>query len=138
MDRYRNSYSHVRELEEKYRAETNSTEEEPEPEDPEEESRLRQARSRRDVEAEFLSELNCGPTKCTFVSCVIGPLRKKEFVLIKLRSRLWVRTLDKIHRNDVEISSKLVTRVTKLPYGVNPEYLGYRTHHVTTQVNLGA
>jgi hypothetical protein len=27
-----------------------------------------------------------------------------------------------------------VSRVTKLPYGVNPEYLGFKIHHVTTQV----
>ena len=91
-------------------------------------------RRKRDLETEFLSELNCGPTRCSFVSCTIGPLAKREFTLIKLRSRLWVRTLDGIRRNDVEISSKLVTRVTQLPYGVNPEYLGYKTHHVTTQV----
>ena len=29
---------------------------------------------------------------------------------------------------------QLVTRVTKLPYGVDPSYLGYQTHVVTTQV----
>ena len=93
-------------------------------------------RTSRDLDAQFLSELDCGPTKCSFISCVVGPLDKKGFTLIKLRSRLWVRTLDKVPRNDVEISSKLVTRVTKLPYGVNPEYLGYKVHHVTTQVTF--
>ena len=29
----------------------------------------------------------------------------------------------------------LCSKVTKLPYGVNPAYLGHRTHLVTTQVN---
>jgi len=86
------------------------------------------------VDTEFLSELNCGLTQCTFISCVIGPLAKKEFTLFKVKSRLWVRTLNEIQRNDIEISSKLVSRVTKLPYGVNPSYLGYQTHVVTTQV----
>ena len=86
------------------------------------------------VNTEFLSELNCGLTQCTFISCVIGPLAKKEFTLFKVKSRLWVRTLNEIQRNDIEISSKLVSRVTKLPYGVNPSYLGYQTHVVTTQV----
>ena len=32
---------------------------------------------------------------------------------------------------------QLVTRVTKLPYGVDPSYLGYQTHVVTTQVRTG-
>ena len=32
---------------------------------------------------------------------------------------------------------QLVTRVTKLPYGVDPSYLGYQTHVVTTQVRPG-
>ena len=82
----------------------------------------------------FLSELNCGLTQCTFISCVIGPLKKREFTLFKVKSRLWVRTLNEIQRNDIDISSKLVARVTKLPYGVNPAYLGYQTHVVTTQV----
>ena len=90
--------------------------------------------SRAETDAEFLEELNCGLTQCTFISCAIGPLAKKEFTLFKVKSRLWVRTLDEIQRNDIEISSKLVSRVTKLPYGVNPSYLGYQTHVVTTQV----
>ena len=88
----------------------------------------------RETETEFLAELNCGLTQCTFISCLIGPLAKKEFTLFKVKSRLWVRTLNEIQRNDIEISSKLVSRVTKLPYGVNPSYLGYQTHVVTTQV----
>ena len=81
-----------------------------------------------------MAELNCGETQCTFVSCRIGPLAKRSYTLIRLRSHLWVRSLDNIKRNDVEISSKLVSRVIKLPYGVNPEYLGFKSHHVTTQV----
>ena len=87
-----------------------------------------------EIDTDFLSELNCGLTQCTFISCVIGPLAKKEYTLFKIKSRLWVRTLNEIQRNDIEISSKLVSRVTKLPYGVNPSYLGYQTHVVTTQV----
>ena len=89
-----------------------------------------------ETDSGFLSELNCGLTQCTFISCVIGPLRKREFTLFTVKSRLWVRTLNEIQRNDIEISSKLVSRVTKLPYGVNPSYLGYQTHVVTTEVRL--
>ena len=82
--------------------------------------------------------MNCGLTQCSFISCTIGPLAKKEFTLFKVKSRLWVRTLNEIQRKDIEISSKLVSRVTKLPYGVNPSYLGYQTHVVTTQVGIFA
>ena len=89
-----------------------------------------------EAEAAFLAELNCGLSQCTFISCTIGPLAKKQFTLFKIKSRLWVRSLLEIPRTDIEISSKLVTRVTKLPYGVNPAYLGHRTHLVTTQVTL--
>ena len=91
-----------------------------------------------EADTEFLSELNCGLTQCTFISCTIGPLAKKEFTLFKVKSRLWVRTLNEIQRSDIEISSKLVSRVTKLPYGVNPSYLGYKTHVVTTQVMMSS
>ena len=87
-----------------------------------------------EAEAAFLQELHCGLSQCTFISCTIGPLAKKQFVLFRIKSRLWVRSLLEIPRTDIEISSKLVTRVTKLPYGVNPAYLGHRTHLVTTQV----
>ena len=34
------------------------------------------------------------------------------------------------------LAPQLVTRVTKLPYGVDPSYLGYQTHVVTTQVRV--
>jgi hypothetical protein len=87
------------------------------------------------ADTEFLSELNCGPTRCTFIACTVGPLAKRQFTLIKVRSRLWIRTLDRVERNDIEISSKLTGRVTRLPYGVNPAYLGHRSHLVTTQVS---
>jgi hypothetical protein len=87
------------------------------------------------ADTEFLSELNCGPTRCSFLACTVGPLAKRQFTLFKVRSRLWVRTLDRLERNDIEISSKLTGRVTRLPYGVNPAYLGHRSHLVTTQVS---
>ena len=45
-----------------------------------------------ETETEFLSELNCGLTQCSFISCTIGPLAKKEYTLFKVMSRLWIRT----------------------------------------------
>lgn len=93
------------------------------------------ARPRRDAETDFLADVNCGSSRrCTLISCRVGPLEKRQFTLFKVRSRLWVRSLEQVPRNDIEISSKLVTRVTQLPYGVNPSYLGHRVHLVTTQV----
>ena len=52
------------------------------------------------TETEFLSELNFGLTQCSFISCTIGPLAKKEYTLFKVKSKLWVRTLNEIQRKD--------------------------------------
>ena len=32
----------------------------------------------------FLAQLNCGLSQCTFISCTIGPLAKKQFTLFKV------------------------------------------------------
>ncbi|GFR05239.1 integrin alpha-PS2, partial [Trichonephila clavata] len=37
--------------------------------------------------------------------------------------------------DDVQISSKLVSRVTSLPHDVDPSFLGYKALFVTTKVN---
>ena len=33
----------------------------------------------------FLAQLNCGLSQCTFISCTIGPLAKKQFTLFKVK-----------------------------------------------------
>ena len=91
------------------------------------------ARSRRSI-AEFESELaSCG-SRCTVIKCTIGPLEKDESVLFKIRSRLFTETQVKNYAEKVKISSKLVTRVTRLPFLVPVEHLAIQSHSITTTV----
>jgi len=91
------------------------------------------SRSRRSL-AEFESELaSCG-ARCTVIKCTIGPLEKDESVLFKVRSRLFTETQVKNYAEKVRISSKLVTRVTRLPFLVPEEHLSFQSHSVTTTV----
>ncbi|XP_065564582.1 integrin alpha-PS2-like isoform X3 [Artemia franciscana] len=92
------------------------------------------ARRRRASDAELEEELQCGPTQCQRMVCKIGPLAKGEEVLVRLRSRVWVQTLEQMGHEDVMISSKLVSRVTELPYGVDPDYLPLKSEKVTTRM----
>ena len=83
---------------------------------------------------EFESELaSCG-SRCTVIKCTIGPLEKDESVLFKIRSRLFTETQVKNYAEKVKISSKLVTRVTRLPFLVPEEHLAFQSHSVTTTV----
>lgn len=90
-------------------------------------------RSRRSL-AQFEEELaGCG-AKCTVIKCTIGPLEKEEQVLFKIRSRLFTETQIKNYAEKVKISSKLVTRVTRLPFLVPEEHLAFQSHSVHTIV----
>jgi len=85
--------------------------------------------------AEFQSELDsCESGRCTIIKCTIGPLEKDESVLFKVRSRLFTETQVKNYAEKVKISSKLVTRVTKLPFLVDEKHLAFQSHSVTTTV----
>jgi len=85
--------------------------------------------------AEFQSELDsCASGRCTIIKCTIGPLEKDESVLFKVRSRLFTETQVKNYAEKVKISSKLVTRVTKLPFLVDEKHLAFQSHSVTTTV----
>ena len=68
------------------------------------------------------------------IKCTIGPLEKDESVLFKIRSRLFTETQVKNYAEKVKISSKLVTRVTRLPFLVPEEHLAFQSHSVTTTV----
>jgi hypothetical protein len=88
------------------------------------------SRSKRSL-AEFESELaRCG-ARCTVIKCTVGPLEKDESVLFKVRSRLFTETQVKNYAEKVKISSKLVTRVTRLPFLVPEEHLASQSHQVT-------
>lgn len=83
----------------------------------------------------FLEEMSCGPTKCTKITCSVFNLTKEDQVFFTIRSRLWKNTLDEMGLDDIQISSKLVSRVTSLPHDVDPSYLGIQAYFVTTKVN---
>ncbi|XP_015914570.1 integrin alpha-PS2 [Parasteatoda tepidariorum] len=104
---------------------------------PEEEEK--RTREKRNVEPSipnpFQEEMSCGPTLCTKIECTVYNLTKDEQVIFMIRSRLWKNTLDELGLDDVQISSKLVSRVTALPHGVDPTYLGYKALFVTTKVD---
>jgi hypothetical protein len=75
----------------------------------------------------LLDQLDCGPTRCTYIACKVGPLRKKESVVFRIYSRLWSNTISRLAHHQYEISSRLVAKITKLPHSVDPDYLGIRT-----------
>ena len=85
--------------------------------------------------AEFQAELDsCSPGSCTVIKCTVGPLEKDESVLFKVRSRLFTETQVQNPAEKVKISSKLITRVTKLQFLVDERHLALQTHTVTTTV----
>jgi len=93
-------------------------------------SRRRQKRSTEEFEAE---KAECGD-RCTIIECTVGPLKKDESVVFKVRSRLFTATQVKNYQEKVTITSKLITRVTKLPFQVQDEFLAHQSQSVTTTV----
>ncbi|XP_066939429.1 integrin alpha-PS2-like isoform X2 [Macrobrachium rosenbergii] len=90
-------------------------------------------------------ELSCGPTNCTRVRCTISPFRKDDNVVLRVRSRLWVDTIEKIGMSEVKISSRLVVIGTDgkdevegsssaKPFHTNTP--GHHSHHLQTQVGM--
>ncbi|XP_055952376.1 integrin alpha-PS2-like [Argiope bruennichi] len=84
----------------------------------------------------FQDELSCGPTLCTQIRCTISNLEKGDQVIFSIRSRLWRETYNELGLSEVKTSSKLVTRITQLPYGVDPSYLPYKIYVVSSKVSL--
>jgi len=82
----------------------------------------------------FDKELKCDPSSCTMIRCKIGPLEKNKGVVFRVRSRLFLQTLVEKYAQSVHISSKLVARITQLPYMADPMSISYQTQQVTTEV----
>ena len=83
----------------------------------------------------FKDEIKCEPGKCTLVQCKVGQLKKDEFLTFKIRSRLFTETQIKKFRKRVEISSKMVTRITRLSYQSNRRTVKLQVGRVTTEVS---
>lgn len=93
-------------------------------------SRTRQKRSTEEFEAE---KAECGD-RCTIIECTVGPLKKDESLVFKVRSRLFTATQVKNYQEKVTITSKLITKVTKLPFQVKDEFMAHQSQSVTTTV----
>lgn len=79
-----------------------------------------------------------GSSNCTVLRCTAGPLSENDQVSVSLRSRLRIATLEKeaVYTNkDIQVSSKMVARVRRLPQNVNPDLLKVRTWSVTTPMS---
>jgi len=68
------------------------------------------------------------------IRCKIGPLEPNQGVIFRVRARLFTQTLLEKYAQSVQISSKLVTRITQLPFMADPETISYQTQQVTTEV----
>jgi len=82
----------------------------------------------------FDAELNCDPSSCTMIRCKVGPLAVNQSVVFRVRSRLFTQTLVEKYAQSVQISSKLVSRITQLPFMADPMAISYETQQVTTEV----
>lgn len=96
---------------------------------------FRQERETLDDEDPYVRELICGPTLCTRFYCTIYELAENEHVVFIIRSRLWKDTIDQLGFTDVQISSKLVTRITSLPYNVDIADYPYKVYSISTRLN---
>lgn len=76
----------------------------------------------------------CEPGECTLIQCKVGPMDKDEVLTFKIRSRLFTETQIKKFQKRVDISSKMIARVTRLPYDANPNSVEPQVGRVTTEV----
>lgn len=80
----------------------------------------------------LMQELNqCNATKCAILKCYAGPLVHDDRAFIGLRTRLVAYTLDKNTLSvPLNISSKVVARIVKLPYIGEPQEKPLKTFEV--------
>lgn len=81
---------------------------------------------------ELMKELStCNATKCAILKCYAGPLVHDDRAFIGLRTRLVAYTLDKNTLSvPLNISSKVVARIVKLPYIGEPQEKPLKTFEV--------
>ena len=84
---------------------------------------FRTRRSYSDFESEIA---DCDPSRCTMMKCSVGPLTKDQSALFKIRARLFTETQVNNYKNKVKISSKLVTRITRLPFQADVRKVEYQ------------
>jgi len=88
-----------------------------------------------DDDDDWRKELTCGPTECIKINCRINQLTSGSSILFMVRSRAFSKTIvEEFNGAGVDVSSKLVARVTELPYKVDPSYLKYKVYEIKTKI----
>ncbi|KAH1009329.1 hypothetical protein HUJ04_001698 [Dendroctonus ponderosae] len=91
-----------------------------------------------DIDPDIDDILRCSATKCFYMRCVVGTLKKDEFISIALRSRLNVRAVRQLSSTQsVKLSSMMVARITKLPYIGKPKEQVLHSHEIFTDIPAG-
>ena len=67
--------------------------------------------------SQYFGHLDCGPTQCTYIACTVGPLKKKEYVVFRVRSRLWTTTVAKVVIE--HISKNIIYRKIKYAFEIH-------------------
>ncbi|CAG9770067.1 unnamed protein product [Ceutorhynchus assimilis] len=90
------------------------------------------------IDPEIDDLLKCHATNCVYMRCIVGTLKKDEFVSIAIRSRLNVRAVKQLSTtNPVKLSSMMVARISKLPYIGRPKEQVLHSHEVFTDIPAG-
>lgn len=66
---------------------------------------------------------HCGATQCTRFECNVFNLGNNDVATIRIMSRLYEDTINKLSMAEFEISSRLVAQVKSLPYNVSVQYM---------------
>jgi hypothetical protein len=80
--------------------------------------------------------INCHDLKCTHIQCDIGELKKEEYVLVEIFSRLWVNTfIEEGQFSPSSVSSVALAQITGMPHGEMRFTPPPLIVAVTTQIN---
>ncbi|XP_050099365.1 integrin alpha-PS2 isoform X2 [Anopheles aquasalis] len=75
--------------------------------------------------------LTCHTARCAMLRCVAGPIGNKDVAFIALRTRAIAHTLHQLSASTpLHFSTKIVARVTKLPYIGQPKEKPIKTHEI--------
>ncbi|XP_066258052.1 integrin alpha-PS2 [Euwallacea similis] len=91
-----------------------------------------------EIDPEIDEILKCTATRCFYVKCTVGELKKDDFISIALRSRLNVRAIRQLSTTQpVKLSSMMVARISQLPYIGKPKDAALHSHEIFTDIPAG-
>lgn len=100
-----------------------------------EENLLKRNRRQEHAQNSSVDETNSGAKLYTRIHCTIFNLNENDQVVVTIRSRLWMATVEKMGLSQVQVSSKLIVRITKLPYDdLDVDRIPQKEFMVTTKV----